>query len=129
MTTSESNEMRGYSIGGPATTRVGRPTHQGDFGKGTVTYSERSVTFPIDDAKTQWVTFPSVLDTKGTVSSEEEVRNYVMKNGPVDPVTGEEFPVHATQKEATDYAIERSDGLMKKAEGGKVYNTLKRNCS
>ena len=115
--------------GGPATTRVGRPTHQGDFGKGAVTYSERSVTFPIDDAKTQWVTFPSVLDTKGTVSSEEEVRNYVMKNGPVDPVTGEEFPVHATQKEATDYAIERSDGLMKKAEGGKVYNTLKRNCS
>ena len=118
-----------FRKGGKVTTRVGRPTHQGDFGKGQETYSERSVTFPLNKTKTKWITFPSVLDSKGTVSSEDDVREYVRKNGPVDPLTGEEFPIHDTQKQAIDYAIKRSDGLMKKNSGGKVYNTLKRNCS
>lgn len=131
MSSKESSDLRpyGYAKGGEVTTRVGRPTHQGDFGKGQETYSERSVTFPLNKNKTKWITFPSVLDSKGTVSSEDDVREYVRKNGPIDPLTGEEFPIHDTQKQAIDYAIERSAGLMKKSEGGKVYNTLKRNCS
>ena len=116
------------AAGGKATTRVGRPTHQGNFGEGEVTYSERSVTFPIDDAETKWVTFPSVLDKKGTVSSEQEVRDYVIENGPVDPITGEEFPIHDSVEKAEAYAVERSDGLLKKNSGGKVLNQLKRNC-
>ena len=97
---------------GSKVTRVGRPTHQGDFGSGEETYSERSVTFPIDKGETQWVTFPSVLDTKGTISSESTVREYVLKNGPVDPITGEKFPIHSSVKEAEQYAKERSSGLM-----------------
>mgnify|MGYP006397855757 FL=1 len=116
------------AAGGKATTRVGRPTHQGNFGEGEVTYSERSVTFPIDDAETKWVTFPSVLDKKGTVSSEQEVRDYVIENGPVDPITGEEFPIHDSVEKAEAYAVERSDGLLKKNSGGKVLNQLRRNC-
>jgi len=116
------------AAGGKATTRVGRPTHQGNFGEGEVTYSERSVTFPIDDAETKWVTFPSVLDKKGTVSSEQEVRDYVIENGPVDPITGEEFPIHDSVEKAEAYAVKRSDGLLKKNSGGKVLNQLKRNC-
>ena len=117
-----------FNKGGTVTTRVGRPTHQGNFGEGEVTYSERSVTFPIDDAETKWVTFPSVLDKKGTVSSEQEVRDYVIENGPVDPITGEEFPIHDSVEKAEAYAVERSDGLLKKNSGGKVLNQLRRNC-
>jgi hypothetical protein len=109
---------------GGTVTRVGRPTHQGDFGEGEVTYSERSVTFPIDKEETKWVTFPSVLDTEGTVSSEEEIRNYVIKNGPVDPVTGEEFPIHDSVEAAEAYAQERSDGLLKKNAGGRVKKSI-----
>lgn len=86
-------------------TRKGRPIHySAEFGE----YSERSVTFPYND---KWLTFPSVLDEEGTVFSEDDVADFVRKNGPVDPITGEIFPFHDTQEAAVQYAKHRSSSL------------------
>ena len=114
------------SEGSKVITRVGRPTYKKDFGKGIEVYSEKTVTFPLNKEKTKWVTFPSVLDKKGTISSEDEVRKYVLKNGPIDPITGEKFPIHDSVEKAEKYAKKRSDSLLKNNQGGKVLKALKR---
>ncbi|MCI5075643.1 phage tail tip lysozyme [Oricola sp.] len=79
----------------------GRPTYVDPNGG---EYSEKTVTFPIGD---QWYTFPSV-DELGNIQTEDEVAEYVKKHGPIDPITGEMFPVFASREKAEDYAKRRS---------------------
>ncbi len=68
-------------------------------------YSERTTTFDVDGI---WYTMPTVADD-GSQYSDESVRAYVIENGPVDFITGEELPTFSNQKEAVDYAKNRSD--------------------
>jgi len=68
-------------------------------------YSERSTTFDIEGI---WYTMPTVAED-GSQYSEESVRAYVIGNGPVDFITGEELPTFSSKKEAVDYAKSRSD--------------------
>ena len=67
-------------------------------------YSEFTVTFPMGGL---WYTFPSVGEI-GDIMPEEQVRSYVARYGPIDPITGEKFPVFDTQDAAVDYAKKRS---------------------
>lgn len=90
--------MRAQPVG---TSTSGRPLY--DDGQGNV-YSEKTVTFPIGD---KWYTFPSV-DAQGNTLTEDQVADYVRQHGPVDPITGERFPVFSTQQEAEAYAQQRS---------------------
>lgn len=85
--------------------RVGRPLYRDPSGG---VYSEKTVTFPIG---ADWYTFPSV-DASGNIKSEDEVADYVRRNGAVDPITGERFPSFKSQQEAELYARQRSDGLL-----------------
>jgi hypothetical protein len=80
----------------------GRPLYKGPAGG---EYSEKTVTFPIDGV---WYTFPSV-DGSGNIMDEDSVAEYVRKNGPVDPVTGEKFPTFGTREDAEFYARNRSN--------------------
>lgn len=68
-------------------------------------YSERTTSFDIGGI---WYTMPTVAED-GTEYPMESVRNYVLENGPVDFITGEELPTFSSEKEAVDYAIQRSD--------------------
>jgi len=83
----------------------GRPLY--DWPEGGV-YSERTVTFPINGT---WYTFPSV-DAQGNVQPEDQVRQYVLKHGPIDPITGEKFPSFPSLQAAENYAQWRSSTLM-----------------
>lgn len=78
----------------------GRPLYQ----EGGHVYSEKTVTFPIGD---KWITFPSI-DANGNQMSEDAVVEFVRKNGPIDPITGEKFPVFNSLQEAEAYARQRS---------------------
>lgn len=100
-------------------TRVGRPIWKAKKGDKEVFYSERTVTFPINEEETKWVTFPSINE-EGQSISEDELRAYVMEHGPIDPLTGEEFPVFSDSESAVNYARERSPSLRREgyAEGG-----------
>ena len=95
------------------TSRVGRPLYENPDGS---YYSEVTVTFPFEG---KWLTFPSV-DEYGNILSEDEVFEYVKKNGPVDPITGETFPVFETLEDAESFARDRSKGLIDFNEGGLV---------
>jgi hypothetical protein len=95
------------------TSRVGRPLYENPDGS---YYSEVTVTFPFEG---KWLTFPSV-DESGNILSEDEVFEYVKKNGPVDPITGETFPVFETLEDAESFARDRSKGLIDFNEGGLV---------
>ena len=68
-------------------------------------YSERTVSFDIGGI---WYTMPTVAKD-GSQYSKESIRGYVVKNGPVDFLTGEELPSFKSEEEAVDYAIKRSD--------------------
>lgn len=87
-------------------TSAGRPAFDDPSGGH---YSEKTATFEIGG---RWFTFPTVLDDKGTIGTEDDARNYVMKHGPIDPLTGEVFPNFATMEEAVEYAKQRSGGLL-----------------
>ena len=93
------------------TSRVGRPLYENPDGS---YYSEVTVTFPFEG---KWLTFPSV-DESGNILSEDEVFEYVKKNGPVDPITGETFPVFETLEDAESFARDRSKSLIEFNEGG-----------
>ena len=68
-------------------------------------YSERTTTFQIGN---RFYTMPTVAED-GSQYSDDVMKNYVEKYGPIDFITGEELPTFATEKEAVMYAIERSD--------------------
>lgn len=79
----------------------GRPIYEDANGD---VFSEKTVTFPLDG---KWVTFPSV-GPAGSSMSEDQVAEFVRKNGPVDPVTGEVFPTFESREEAEKFARQRS---------------------
>jgi len=87
----------------------GRPVWQTPEGE---QYSEKTVTFPLDDEGKSWATFPSV-DASGKEMSEDKVKQYVLQNGLIDPITGEKFPTFNSREEALAYAKERSATRLK----------------
>lgn len=86
-------------------TRAGRPLWQKD---GEL-FSEKTITFRIGD---KWLTFPSI-GKNGEQIPQRQIEAWVVENGPVDPITGEIFPVHKTLEEAETYAKKRSRNLIK----------------
>ena len=129
-----SNDMR-FAEGGLATRPKTRPNRKTDetTAKGRpvwvdgVTgekYSERSVTFPVEEGgKEVWYTFPTVAED-GTQYGEDIIREHVQTNGPIDWMTGEALPNFESQKEAVNYAKERSGSLLSNTQqyskGGEV---------
>tara|TARA_X000001382_G_scaffold35682_1_gene23472 strand:+ start:37 stop:2466 length:2430 start_codon:yes stop_codon:yes gene_type:complete len=95
----------GYDEGGLVDT--GKKTVSGRtiWNDGRQDYSERTTTFQIGN---RFYTMPTVAED-GSQYSDDVMRNYVEKYGPIDFITGEELPTFATEKEAIMYAIERSD--------------------
>lgn len=79
----------------------GRVIHTDSAGN---SFSEKTVTVPVSG---KWVTFPSVKED-GTTMSEDEVISYITRNGPIDPITGEQFPVFDDMEGAVRYAKQRS---------------------
>jgi hypothetical protein len=100
------------------TSTSGRPIYNGDNGE---VYSEKTITFEQDG---KWITFPTV-DENGKVMKEAQIADYVRKNGPIDPITGEKFPVFDTLEEAKAYAKQRSStrekgGVRQPTAGGRT---------
>ena len=95
----------GYDEGGLVDT--GKKTVSGRtiWNDGGQDYSERTTTFQIGN---RFYTMPTVAED-GSQYSDDVMKNYVKKYGPIDFITGEELPTFATKKEAVMYAIERSD--------------------
>ena len=125
---------RGYKYfeGGSVSTKTTAPV---DTGNKTISgrtiwndpetgedYSERSTTFEIDG---KYYTMPTVSED-GRQYSEDQIRNYVKENGPVDYITGEKLPEFRSMEDALEYAISRSSTRKKPAagmsEGGSVNN-------
>ena len=79
------------------------------FREGEVQYSERTITFQMEDGK--WITIPSV-DKEGNELTQEQLEEFVAQNGPKDPVTGEELPTFDDVEEAEKYAAQRSAELL-----------------
>jgi hypothetical protein len=104
------------------TTAKGRPVWvDGATGE---KYSERSVTFPVEEGgKEVWYTFPTVAED-GTQYGEDTIREHVQTNGPIDWMTGEALPNFESQEEAVNYAKERSESLLSNtkqySKGGEV---------
>ena len=67
-------------------------------------YSERSTTFEIDG---KYYTMPTVSED-GRQYTTDNIKKYVIENGPIDYLTGEELPVFKSEDDAIDYAIKRS---------------------
>ena len=87
-------------------------------------YSERSVTFSVEEGgKEVWYTFPTVAED-GTQYDEDIIREHVQTNGPIDWITGEALPNFESQEEAVNYAKERSRSLLSNtkqySKGGEV---------
>lgn len=79
------------------------------FREGEVQYSERTITFQMENGK--WITIPSV-DKEGNELTQEQLEEFVAQNGPKDPVTGEELPTFDNVEEAEKYAAQRSAELL-----------------
>ncbi len=79
------------------------------FREGEVQYSERTITFQMENGK--WITIPSV-DKEGNELTQEQLEEFVAQNGPKDPVTGEELPTFDDVEEAEKYAAQRSAELL-----------------
>jgi len=88
---------------------AGRPVYQGTeyYGLLDEQYSERTTTVPYGD---KWVAFPSV-DRQGNMLSEDQMMEYLTKNGPVDPITGEVFPTFGSIDAADASARNRSHNM------------------
>ncbi len=87
-------------------TLAGRPVFKNKKGE---VYSELTTTLQLE--KNKWVTFPTV-DEKGESLSDAKVMKYLKENGPIDPITGEEFPVFENEKEASEYARRRTKVIL-----------------
>ena len=81
-------------------------------------YSERSTTFEIDG---KFYTMPTVSED-GRQHTEDQIRNYVKENGPIDYLTGEELPEFRYIEDAIEYAISRSSTRKQTdmAQGGAI---------
>ncbi len=107
--TINSLERLGFKEGSEVTGKVtlaGRPVFKNKKGE---IYSEVTTTLQLE--KNKWVTFPTV-DEKGESLSDAKVMKYLKENGPIDPITGEEFPVFENEKEASEYARLRTKVLL-----------------
>ena len=92
-------------------TKKGRKVYKGKDGQ---PYSERTVTFQIDN---KWVNYPSV-DLDGNQIPERLLKklakNQASDKGVVDFITGEVLPFYKNKKEAIKAAKERSSSLLDK---------------
>ena len=81
-------------------------------------YSERSTTFEIDG---KFYTMPTV-SKDGRQHTEDQIRNYVKENGPIDYLTGEKLPEFRYMEDAIEYAISRSSTRKQTdmAQGGAI---------
>jgi len=80
-------------------------------------YSERSTTFQIEG---KYYTMPTVSED-GRQYTEDQIKDYVKKYGPVDYLTGETLPEFRYREDALEYAISRSSTRKPKmSEGGDV---------
>lgn len=70
-------------------------------------FSEKTITVPYGDG---FVVMPSVTKD-GSQLSEEQVYEYVKRNGPIDFVTGEKLPIFESPEQADTYARGRSDKM------------------
>ena len=87
-------------------TRANRPVWKDE--QTGESYSERTVTVPYGDG---FVVMPSV-GRDGATYTEEQIYEYVKKNGPVDFMTGEKLPIFEDVETAGKYARARSGSLM-----------------
>lgn len=87
-------------------TRANRPVWKDE--QTGESYSERTVTVPYGDG---FVVMPSV-GKDGATYTEEQIYEYVKKNGPVDFMTGEKLPIFEDIETAGKYARARSGSLM-----------------
>ena len=78
-------------------------------------YSEVSITFQLDNGK--WINIASI-DAEGKPTEQADLEDFVRKNGPKDPVTGEKLPVYDSVEEAVSAAEERSNNLLPEMEQG-----------
>ena len=114
-TASAPEQMRSSSIDkfnkGGSVEATGEMTTKGRevFREGEVQYSERTITFQMENGK--WITIPSV-DKEGNELTQEQLEEFVAQNGPKDPVTGEELPTFDDVEEAERYAAQRSAELL-----------------
>lgn len=88
------------------TTTKGRKIYKDEEGNN---YSERTTSFEMDNGR--WITIPTV-NIKGGQYDQRFLEDYVRRNGPKDPLTGDEIPTHSSESEATAYAKTRSDSLI-----------------
>ena len=86
-------------------TKYGRPMWK-DEATGDL-FSEKTVTVPYGDG---FVVMPSVLED-GSELTEEQIFDYVRRNGPVDFMTGENLPIFESIEEADTYAQKRSETM------------------
>lgn len=70
-------------------------------------YSEKTITVPYGDG---FVVMPSVT-RDGSQLSEQQVFEYVKRNGPVDFITGEKLPIFESPDQADTYARGRSEKM------------------
>ena len=91
-------------------TKYNRPVWK-DEQSGEV-YSEKTVTVPYGDG---FVVMPSV-GRDGSQYTEEQIYEYVKRNGPVDFVTGEKLPIFESPDQADTYARGRSDKMFSDEE-------------
>ena len=124
-----------FSEGGSVSTKITAPV---DTGEKTISgrtiwndpetgedYSERSTTFEIDG---KYYTMPTVSED-GRQHSEDQIRDYVKKHGPVDYLTGEKLPEFRYMEDALEYAKSRSSTRKQTAagmsEGGSMARQMK----
>ena len=82
-------------------------------------YSERSTTFEIEG---KYYTMPTVSED-GRQHTDDQIRDYVKKYGPIDYLTGEKLPEFRYREDAVQYAVSRSGTRKPKmAEGGLAMN-------
>lgn len=86
-------------------TKYGRPMWK-DEATGDL-FSEKTVTVPYGDG---FVVMPSVSED-GSELTEEQIFDYVRRNGPVDFMTGEKLPIFESIEEADTYAQKRSETM------------------
>ena len=86
-------------------TKYGRPMWE-DETTGDL-FSEKTVTVPYGDG---FVVMPSVAED-GSELTEDQIFDYVRRNGPVDFMTGEKLPIFESMEEADAYAQKRSETM------------------
>jgi hypothetical protein len=88
--------------------QYGRPIYRTPWGEN---YSEKSVTFALDDAQSTWVNVPSVVAGGVIVEDEDLLYQYYKMNDFMDPITGQPIQTFPTMEDALNVARSRSDGM------------------